>query len=217
MTAAVRGDLAHDTAVREPGLVIGVTGHRNIDPEDPRLRETVAHELEQLRKTASDPNTIVLSCLAEGADRLVAILGLDYLGAELVATLPMAAEDYRRDFPSDESRQQFDELLAAAGKVIVVANEAPPPGGYRGAARTDRYARAGAYIVEHCDVLVALWDGQPARGVGGTGQLVDWMVAGEIPAEFSGRPSGDEPILTGRPGRVVHIDPTTRDVVYLGG
>ena len=216
MTAAVQGEDAHDTAVRESGLVIGVTGHRNIDPEDPRLLEIVAHELERLRRTAPDPHTVVLSCLAEGADRLVARLGLDYLGAELVATLPMQPEDYLQDFKSPESRQQFDELLAAAGRVIVLANSERPPGGYQGAARTHRYACAGAYIVEHCHVLVALWDGQPARGIGGTGQLVDWMIAGEIPPEFSCGAAGDEPIPISGPGRVVHIDPATRDVVYLG-
>ncbi len=94
MTAAAHGGPASDTVEHEPGLVIAVTGHRDIDPEDPRLRETVAHELERLRRTAPNPHTVVLSCLAEGADRLVASLGLDYLGADLVAILPMAPGDY---------------------------------------------------------------------------------------------------------------------------
>lgn len=199
------------------GLIIGVTGHRNIDPEDPRLRETVARELEQLRRTAADPSTAVLSCLAEGADRLVALLGLEYLGAELVAILPMVPEDYRRDFSGAESLRQFDELLAASAEVIVVGGENPPEGGFQGSARTHRYACAGAYIVKHCDVLIALWDGQPARGVGGTGQLVDWMVDRAIPSEFWDHLPGDARVPISGPGRVVHIDPVTRDVVYLGG
>jgi hypothetical protein len=217
VTAAPQDNTTRDPAAHRRALVIGVTGHRNIDPQDPRLQETVAHELERLRRTAVEPHTLVLSCLAEGADRLVARLGLDYLGARLVATLPMQPEDYRQDFESTESLQEFDELLAAAAGVLVLANDNAPPGGYRGTARTRRYACAGAYIVEHCDVLIALWDGEPARGIGGTGQLVDWMLAGEVPSEFSCRANGDEPIPITGPGRVVHIDPATRTVVYLGG
>ncbi len=172
--------------------------------------------MEQLRRVATDPHTIVLSCLAEGADRLVASLGVDYLGAELIATLPMAPDDYRQDFETPDSQQQFDELLAAAGKVIVVDGRSSPADQSQGAARTLQYARAGAYIVEHCDVLIALWDGQPARGIGGTGQLVDWMIAGEIPPEYASRSNGGKPLPISGPGRVVHIDPVTRAVVYLG-
>jgi len=216
MTAAGRNISDHTSDTTKPGLVIGVTGHRNIDPEDHKLRETVAHELERLRRTAQDPHTIVLSCLAEGADRLVAALGLDYLGAELVATLPMAPDDYRRDFKNPESQGHFDDLLAAASRAIVVKGPSSPAGEYQGAKRTLQYARAGAFIVEHCDVLIALWDGKPARGIGGTGQLVDWMIAGEIPPEFASRANGDEPVPISGSGRVIHIDPITRNVVYLG-
>ena len=200
------------------GLVIGVTGHRDLDPDDPRLRKTVARELERLSAAAEGTCPVVLSCLAEGADRLVALVGLEILGAGLVAALPMAPDDYRRDFSSADSRRQFDELLAAARRVIVVGNEVSPEGGFQGSARTRRYALAGAYVVEHCDVLIALWDGRPARGIGGTGQLVGWMLAGAIPPEFSDRALGErsEPAVGG-PGRVVHIDPATRTVAYLGG
>lgn len=216
MTTDVQAEAATRTGEKR-GLIIGVTGHRNIDPEDSRLRETVAREMEQLRRTAPDPNTVVLSCLAEGADRLVAILGLEYLGAELVATLPMDPEDYRRDFSGDESKRHFDELLAASAEVIIVGDEMPPEGGFEGCARTHRYASAGAFIVKHCDVLIALWDGQPARGVGGTGQLVDWMIDRAIPPEFCDFSPIDAWVPIGGPGRVVHIEPATRDVVYLGG
>jgi hypothetical protein len=57
-----------------------------------------------------------------------------------------------------------------------------------------QYALAGAYIAERADVLIAVWDGAPARGTGGTGDIVAWRDRGEIPAEyatpavFAGRP-----------------------------
>jgi hypothetical protein len=31
---------------------------------------------------------------------------------------------------------------------------------------------AGRYIVEQCDLLIAVWDGQPSKGLGGTGDVV---------------------------------------------
>ena len=40
--------------------------------------------------------------------------------------------------------------------------------------RTEAYEQAGRYIVEHSDVLLAVWDGLPARGRGGTAEIVAW-------------------------------------------
>ncbi|MGW4103078.1 hypothetical protein [Streptomyces sp. NPDC004976] len=34
------------------------------------------------------------------------------------------------------------------------------------------YLGAGRWIVDHCDRLIAVWDGRPARGLGGTGNVV---------------------------------------------
>ena len=102
-----------------------------------------------------------------------------------------------------------------------------PKAGMREVRRTHRYACAGAYIVKHCDVLIALWDGQPARGLGGTGQLVDWMISRAIPAEFSDHAPGDESVSidgTGRCGPHRPRDPgcrlsrrlTAKEILDLG-
>jgi hypothetical protein len=83
-----------------------------------------------------------------------------------------------------------------------------------GEARSRQYARAGAFIVERCQVLIALWDGEPARGPGGTGALVRWTLEGVVPPEFSTLPDGDSG-ADPRSRGVVHIHPTTRRVTYL--
>ena len=106
----------------------------------------------------------VLSSLAEGADRLVVERTARYqLSAELVVPLPLPVDDYQNDFSSDESRHEFLHWLSLAHEVI-----SPPVV----AAHEDGYWKAGMYILEHCDVLVVLWDGQPEQGKGGTGELV---------------------------------------------
>jgi len=37
--------------------------------------------------------------------------------------------------------------------------------------------------VQRCHELVAIWDGQPAGGVGGTGDIVEWRLHG-VPEIF---------------------------------
>ena len=34
--------------------------------------------------------------------------------------------------------------------------------------------KAGRYVVDHCDVLIALWDGKPSRGKGGTAEIIEY-------------------------------------------
>ena len=35
------------------------------------------------------------------------------------------------------------------------------------------YQRAGFLVAEQCDVLLAIWDGHPARGPGGTAEVIE--------------------------------------------
>ncbi len=146
---------------------VGVTGHRTLPyPENAADRLTAGlHNLSRLGAANADPPASfeVLSALAEGADRLVAGVALSQPGATLVAVLPLPHDDYVEDFHSADSRREFEALLARARLVETV-----PPAPTREAA----YERAGHWIVEHSDVLVALWDGEPARGQGGTADIV---------------------------------------------
>src|SRR5437763_792596 len=47
--------------------------------------------------------------------------------------------------------------------------------------RAEAYEQAGQYVVERCDVLIALWDGQPPRGKGGTAEIVEWARERRVP------------------------------------
>lgn len=52
------------------------------------------------------------------------------------------------------------------------------------AARNKQYALAGAYVVQRCHEMIAVWDGQEEDGMGGTGQIVRWRIEG-VPSEFA--------------------------------
>ena len=40
----------------------------------------------------------------------------------------------------------------------------------------DAYVMTGRATVSHCDLLVAVWDGLPPRGRGGTGEVVQFAI-----------------------------------------
>ena len=79
-------------------LVIGVTGHRDLRVQDiPELEAAVRNVLAELHAMCPKTPLVLLSPLAEGADRLVARVALAD-GATLVAPLPLARAEYEKDF-----------------------------------------------------------------------------------------------------------------------
>ncbi len=133
-------------------LIVGVTGHRHVLAEAvPILEQAIADFFQQLQARYANCPMIVLSSLADGADRLCARAALD-TGCELIVPLPMAVEQYRQDF-DPASQQEFDALLARASEVFVV----DAPDASRGAC----YREAGLTIARQSHLLLALWDGVP--------------------------------------------------------
>ena len=162
-------------------LAVGVTGHRDLARDDaaalyPRLHAVLAslrhaterlHAAEAVNFAAAPPVIRMLSPLAAGADQVAARAALD-LGFDLHAVLPFRRADYRTDFatePDNDAAAAFDAFIARADRVL----ELPCRRGDVPSA----YALAGRATVAHCDVLIAVWDGLPARGAGGTAEVVE--------------------------------------------
>ena len=165
-------------------LVVGVTSHRDLAPAQlPELRRLLKDAFAGLRERFPELQPIVLSPLAEGGDRLVAEAGLE-LGGRLIVPLPLPAAMYAQDFPTAESREQFERLL---GQAEVVPLPLPDGEGdidalrVQGALRDRQYLLAGLYVASHCHVLFALWDGSDEGGVGGTAQIVRYYLGGPLP------------------------------------
>lgn len=118
----------------------------------------------------------VLSSLAEGADRLVVQEATRVLAnagrLDVQAVLPLPTAEYTQDFRSERSIEEFERLVEKASL-------APPfP---RAASREAAYERAGRYVVDHSDVLVALWDGREAAGRAGTAEIVQYAQRSGVP------------------------------------
>jgi hypothetical protein len=137
--------------------VIGITGHQQIPPE---IANDVRAEL--VRVCGSVPRLTGVTCLAAGADQLFALV---VLAAGGILHVIVPSHDYECTFTDDHDRAQFHTLIAHAS--LVEQLEYPR-------ASEDAYDDAGHRVVDRSDELIAAWDGQPAKGKGGTGDIVKY-------------------------------------------
>ncbi|MFD9064559.1 hypothetical protein ACFVZ3_23900 [Kitasatospora purpeofusca] len=135
---------------------IGITGHRGLDAElERKVRQLLADSL-----TVEDTSELtVVSCIADGPDAWIAELALDR-GARLEVVVP--AERYREGLP-EWHHPVYDRLLRDASEQHRT-----------GRVESDEAAHmAGSeLLVGQVDRLIAVWDGLPARGFGGTADVV---------------------------------------------
>jgi hypothetical protein len=209
-----QGDVAQRWGGRVP-IVIGAIGHRNIRPADGKLAAAVRGECRKLKKEYNSSPFVVLSALAEGADRLIAQTAMEKLGADLIAVLPMPAADYERDFETEDSKAEFRAFLERAICVKIARLPAGDEWKVDGEPRNEQYARAGAMIVDHTQILFAIWDGQPKRGTGGTAQQAEWFAQGSSPEEYALHKTTLTPLTAPEPGLLICIDPSNA-LVSLG-
>ena len=169
-------------------LSVGVTGHRALSVDDAArfqvrvdaLLRDISARVAAIAATHADvfdpcpPGLALLSPLAQGADQIAAEVALEQ-GWQLRATLPFARDDYARDFDAD-GVARLDALLARAQAVWTVPADASDV-----ADRTRGYELAGDATVAHADLLVAAWDGERARGNGGTAQVVEHAIRRGVP------------------------------------
>jgi len=143
--------------------IVGFTGHRQI--QDPALiARAIGQALDHLIREA-EGEWVVLSSVAEGGDQLFVEQALArHLSWH--ALLPLPANEFSKDF-EPEQWAHVESLLARAEHLHVGdENETAP--------RVDAYLDCGLETVNGSDLLVAVWDGEPARGKGGTAEVVEY-------------------------------------------
>lgn len=176
---------------------IGVTGHRVL-AEVEKIEAGIAEALKMIEHTFPGETFVVVSSLAEGADRLVVRRVLSRPRARLLVPLPLPEPDYLDDFSTEESKEDFRRLLQQADEVMMLP---PAP------TREEAYEAAGRYVLQLCDVLVAIWDGQKAQGLGGTGGIMAEARRRKMPIAWvhagNRKPGTEEPTSLGEEqGRV---------------
>jgi hypothetical protein len=145
---------------------VGITGHQKLASIE-KWDWVTKIMLQELRALAM-PFTGI-SCLAMGADQCFAKCVLE-VGGKLAVILPF--DDYERIFTASESLRLYHHLLQCAETVDVLAKVSGDD--------EEAFLIAGRRVVEMSDLLFAVWDGLPAKGKGGSGDIVHYALCRNV-------------------------------------
>jgi hypothetical protein len=189
-------------------FIVAVTGHTRLNDEariralaDQALREiksaadeamsangrALAASGSNVAQTMTTVQMVVSTCLAAGADQLVAEAALA-AGYRVRAILPGNPDEYRKmirfaDDPQREAsgRSAYDRLLHAAGGDVTNLAMPLPEGPANEAARHHAYDAATNHMLERCDLLIAIVDVLHRKDLGMTGDAVRFALRAKRP------------------------------------
>ncbi len=143
-------------------LRIGASGHRDLGDE--ASQQFVAQNIRELLTSYRQqyPDLVLYAPLAIGADQLFVQTALD-LHIPVEAVIP--SKGYEMHYDSDAERAMYRRLLQQCRRVHTQPFFQPTD---------DAYLAAGQWIVEHSDVVLLVWNGQPAKGRGGTADIASY-------------------------------------------
>jgi hypothetical protein len=154
----------------------GITGHQHLSA--PTDWDWVGQEIKILL-SGGQPPIVGISSLAIGADQLFAKAVLD-AGGTLEAVIPF--DGYSETF-KESDRVIFENLRNTSSRVEVLTTKG---------SKEQSYLAAGMRVVDLSECIVAVWNGTPSGGLGGTADIVQYAIANSK--------------------HVVHINPARRTV-----
>ncbi|MFI1960250.1 hypothetical protein ACH46L_06555 [Streptomyces althioticus] len=146
---------------------IGVTGHRTIPAA--ALPAVRAGLRALLHNHGGEVQLEALTSLAAGADQLFADTALAH-GVPVTAVIP--GMDYEAHLGAPAVLDAYRRILRSCTDRVQLPFQPT---------HEEAYLVAGRWIVDHADHLVAVWDGRPARGLGGTGDVVEYARRSGVP------------------------------------
>ena len=141
-------------------LVVGFTGHRRL-PNEEKIAEALRDVLASIRHEIND-DMIGRSSIASGGDTLFAEACMA-ANLKWIALLPFPEAEFKKDF-SEPDWKRAKTLLNRAERVEISSQAAERP---------RSYLDCGLTTVDGADLMIAVWDGQAPRGLGGTADIVE--------------------------------------------
>lgn len=140
-------------------MKVGITGHQDISRYN---LNWIIIEIEGFLKS----NTIEkgYSSLAIGSDQLF-VKTLLKLKIDFDAIIPCS--NYELTFKNQEDLLQYNTFLNAASNIQTLNYSEPSE---------QAFYDAGKRIIDLSDTILAVWDGEKAKGLGGTGDIVEKAV-----------------------------------------
>lgn len=137
---------------------IGITGHSNLTADTVPL---VADGIRAVLAEHPASGLVGVTCLARGADQVFARVVLA-LGGAVEVVLPAA--DYRERKVKPGNAADFDALISTAATVHTMPFTE---------SNREAYMAASEHVLGTVDAMIAVWDGGPSGGHGGTADVVD--------------------------------------------
>lgn len=135
---------------------IGITGHQNLNiAVIDWLKHELFIEIKQLNVNEA------FSCLAIGADQIFAEI---VLANEIPLTAVVPCLNYEITFDSN-GLALYNNLLSRSKNTIKLSFKEPTE---------NAFFEAGKTVVSNSDILFAIWDNLPAKGLGGTADIVSF-------------------------------------------
>ena len=224
---------AVDATLPRAGTVVrfGITGHRlnklgvdggsAVEATIRRTLDSFVKSAERMSRHLAAPDAPVrlhfLSALAEGADRMAFTAAVPHWERGVV--LPMPVTDYEDDFltageSESQSLSEFRHLLGQAD--TVTALPLIDPRGGDDLDRSRQYEALGAFLVQQIDILLAVWDGRPADGPGGTAAVIARALTEAVPVVWirsDGR--GEVVLLSGTDDDIRHAPSSSLDAAGI--
>jgi len=160
-------------------MKMGVTGHQNLGGA--KVIDWLREELSKI--VQGDLVDQAYSSLAIGADQLFAEICLEN-SIDTIAVIPCS--NYEKTF-TNQHLAAFDTLLSKSQKIIHLDYPSPSE---------EAFLNAGQYIVDCVDMICAVWDGEPAKGTGGTADIVTYARS--------------------KNKIIIHLNPKTYQINYYG-
>lgn len=155
-------------------VVVSVTGHRHLASEDlGAIEQAVRAAMIDLQRRCPHSPFWLMSGLAEGADSIAARCALE-LGWQVHAVMPVSLEDHESSLSSAQARDAFHTLLSRCASLTILPLSSDAP--------DQKYLDVAGYLCQQGQWLIAVWDGKPSEGPGGTADVVRLFEQGMVNA-----------------------------------
>lgn len=159
-------------------MIVGVTGHQSLEGFDIDWIKLTIHSF------LTENNVIKgLSSLAIGADQLFC---RELIKEKIIYDVIIPCNNYISTFKTIEDSRSFLDLSIKSNSTYTLDFDKPSE---------IAFYSAGIEIVNKMTVLLAIWDGKLAKGLGGTGDIVEFALK--------------------QNKQVFHIDPVNKKSNYL--
>jgi hypothetical protein len=147
---------------------IGLTGHMSLPAS---TLQRVQVDVDRLLDQVAGAGLVGVTMLGGDADQLFAKAVLDR-GGQLEVVVP--ATKYGDELEPARLRGPYNALLARASYIEALPNIE---------STEEAHLAGGQVVVDRSERLIAVWDGEPARGVGGTGDIVAYARQVGLPVD----------------------------------